>query len=362
MIAFLSESNLLADDNNFIVPVVTLLALASVVAVAGLSQALQVKPTDQRKLLFVIVCFAVSLRGVAIFTPPILEVDFYRYLWDGKVLASGVSPYAYSPAQVLTDETANIDSDYRRVVSTSIESESNHTILSRIHFADYTTIYPPVSQFVFAAIMKWFPANASVTAHVLWLKLVLVAFDLATMMLLVKLLLLRHRSLGWLIGYAWNPLVIKEIANSAHLDSIAVFFATAAVYFAALCFADPQLRFRVAGFARIPSSEGLLAKSTTSDHCLADVEWRLPGAGIRGQAISDCVCTDARSGTGKEASRVCSLFYDCVGHRHGSVPLDSSPSHRRSVYQRISASSISPRAHLTKSAAKDSRAFSRSGE
>ena len=168
------------------------------------------------------------------FTPPILEVDFYRYLWDGRVSASGVSPYAYSPAQVLAAETANVDSDYRRVVSCSIASESNHTILSRVHFADYTTIYPPISQAVFAATMKWFPVDASVTAHVLWMKLVLVAFDLATMMLLVKLLLLQHRSLGWLIGYAWDPLVVKEIANSAHLDSIAVFLLTAAVYFAAL--------------------------------------------------------------------------------------------------------------------------------
>ena len=30
--------------------------------------------------------------------------------------------------------------------------------------------------------------------------------------------------------YVLNPLVLKEIANSAHLDSIAVFFVTLAVY------------------------------------------------------------------------------------------------------------------------------------
>lgn len=237
-IAFLCESNELATGHRFILPVVLLLLLASVVAMAGLSQAVKVKPSDQRKLLFNIVCVAMGLRGVAMFTPPILEVDFYRYLWDGKVSASGVSPYAYSPAQVLAAETANVDSDYRRVVACSIASESNHTILSRVHFADCTTIYPPISQVVFAATTKWFPTGASVMAHVLWMKFILVAFDLATMMLLVKLLLLQHRSLGWLIGYAWNPLVVKEIANSAHLDSIAVFLLTAAVYFAALWVAE----------------------------------------------------------------------------------------------------------------------------
>ena len=238
LIAFLSESNELADGHNFIVSVVALLVLASVVAIAGLSQALHVKPSEKRKLLFIIVCFALGLRGVAIFTPPILEVDFYRYLWDGKVSSSGISPYAYSPSQILAADSANAAPNYRRAVSRSIESESNHTILSRVHFADFTTIYPPVSQLVFAATMRWFPEQANVTAHVVWLKIVLVLFDIATMAVLGKLLLLQGRSVGWLIAYAWNPLVIKEIANSAHLDSIAVFFVMAAVYGAALSLAD----------------------------------------------------------------------------------------------------------------------------
>ena len=36
--------------------------------------------------------------------------------------------------------------------------------------------------------------------------------------------------IGWLIAYAWNPLVIKEIANGGHLDSIAVLLMMVAIF------------------------------------------------------------------------------------------------------------------------------------
>ncbi|MBC8050321.1 MAG: hypothetical protein H7X92_09280, partial [Chitinophagales bacterium] len=34
-------------------------------------------------------------------SPAPLENDFYRYLWDGAMLAHGFNPYTLSPAQVL---------------------------------------------------------------------------------------------------------------------------------------------------------------------------------------------------------------------------------------------------------------------
>ena len=35
---------------------------------------------------------------------------------------------------------------------------------------------------------------------------------------------------GWAVAYGWSPLVLKECANSGHLDSIAVFLTVAAAY------------------------------------------------------------------------------------------------------------------------------------
>ena len=199
-----------------------LLVLASFFAFFGLSQSLNATASDQRKLLLLIISFAISTRLVAMFTCPILEIDYYRYLWDGKAASAGVSPYHYSPQQVIESGDGS-EGDLKLLYELSARSESNQTILERIHFEDYTTIYPPVSQAVFALTMKWFPDSASVQSHIIAIKSMLILFDVATLFLVYLLLRALGQHIGWLIVYAWNPLVIKEIANGSHLDSIATF-------------------------------------------------------------------------------------------------------------------------------------------
>ena len=205
-----------------------LLVLASVFSFFGLTNALKASRQQQRILLLLIVSFALCTRLIAVFTCPILELDYYRYMWDGKVVAEGLSPYVHSPEQVL-DASSNDVESLAKLNALSLRSESNHTILSRVHFEDHTTIYPPVSQIVFASVMKWFPDSASVEAHIVTMKLALVLFDIATLLLIYFLLRKLGLNVGWIMVYAWNPLVIKEIANGGHLDSIATFFMVASI-------------------------------------------------------------------------------------------------------------------------------------
>jgi hypothetical protein len=56
-----------------------------------------------------------------------------------------------------------------------------------------------------------------------------VLFDLGTLAVVIGLLRLAGRHVGWSLTYGWYPLVVKEIANSGHLDAIAVFLTSAAV-------------------------------------------------------------------------------------------------------------------------------------
>lgn len=41
--------------------------------------------------------FALLFRVVLLWSDPIQEDDFYRYLWNGKVVASGLNPYRFAP-------------------------------------------------------------------------------------------------------------------------------------------------------------------------------------------------------------------------------------------------------------------------
>ena len=214
---------------------VGLLITATLLSILAIRFGLKVKQ-NQKGLLYLIIVLAISFRAVMCVTPPILEIDFYRYLWDGKALAEGVSPYAYSPQQILDADFAAVgaspaQSDLQKLASLSIASDSNHTILSRVHFPNHTTIYPPVSQFVFFLVAKATPADASIAFNTLAMRIALVGFDLGTVIVLLLILQAIGRHVSWLIAYAWNPLVLKEIANSIHLDSIAIFFMMLAILF-----------------------------------------------------------------------------------------------------------------------------------
>jgi hypothetical protein len=105
-------------------------------------------------------------------------------------------------------------------------------ILDRIHFGELPTIYPPTSQAVFALAAVCTPQDASLVIRMTIMRAWFVAFDLATLVLVIQLLRWTGKPVGWSLAYAWCPLLIKEVANSGHLDALAVFLSTLALYLA----------------------------------------------------------------------------------------------------------------------------------
>lgn len=56
-------------------------------------------PDNQRTAHFqwrAVLLFALLFRMALLWSQPIQELDLYRYLWDGRVLAVGINPYRYS--------------------------------------------------------------------------------------------------------------------------------------------------------------------------------------------------------------------------------------------------------------------------
>ncbi len=212
-----------------IVAVLTLLGLAFVLHLVGLKVAFGCRPT--RRLTAAIFSVAVLLRLTLLPSSLIQEVDIYRYLWDGLAANQGVSPFAYSPQQVIeaTAGTAH-DESLRRLVAAGQASPDRTAILHRVHYGHLPTIYPPVSQAVFAVAIWLTPNDATLALHLLVMKACLMVFDLGTLGLILALLQTLGRHPAWSIVYAWCPLVVKEFANSGHLDAVAVFWTTLACY------------------------------------------------------------------------------------------------------------------------------------
>ncbi|WP_347244733.1 hypothetical protein [Thermogutta sp.] len=214
-----------------VLTVLALLAFAFALYLAAIFVALRFR--DCKLLSTVVVLASVVFRAVSLYSWPILEIDIYRYIWDGTVTTEGISPYRYSPQQVYaaTPQTS-IPDDLDRLVRLRSIDPVLETILSRVHFSELPTIYPPVSQAVFGAAVYLTPKSSSVLERIVGMKAAFVLFDLGTLAGVVALLRLTGTHVGWSVAYGWCPLVIKEIANTGHLDSLAVFLTILALFFA----------------------------------------------------------------------------------------------------------------------------------
>lgn len=191
-----------------------------------------VRARQDKRLLAAIVLGSVLFRGLSIYSWPILEIDVYRYLWDGNVTLSGVSPYRYSPAQVRSARPGpDLPADLAQLVRIRDDSPAVEMILSQVHYGELPTIYPPVSQAVFAGVAYLTPRAAGVLDRIVAMKAAFVLFDLATLSVVISLLRFTGKHVGWAVAYGWCPLVVKEIANTGHLDPVAVFLTTLALYF-----------------------------------------------------------------------------------------------------------------------------------
>lgn len=165
------------------------------------------KDDTLKHLLTVIVAGGIILRVMMFWTVPALETDLYRYLWDGALVATGHNPYAYAPGSL---NAAGVPADVR-----DLASEAGY-IHERINHRELRTIYPPVAQAFFAA--AYLAETWSITA---W-RLVCLLCEMATLWLLIRLLDVLGRNRLWLAVYWWNPLIIKELMNSAHMDAVLV--------------------------------------------------------------------------------------------------------------------------------------------
>ena len=212
----------------------TLLTLLALFAAAFGVYLLAIRIADRApqegRLLRLIVGAGVVFRLTLLFSDPIEEIDLYRYLWDGSVLAEGISPFRYSPHQILAaDAETELPADLARLVRLRDSAQEMTTILKKVHFGELPTIYPPVSQVVFGLCAWVTPQTASLFFRMTLMKAWFAAFDLGTLFLVIRLLRLTGRPIGWSLIYAWCPLVIKEIANSGHLDALAFFLTTLAI-------------------------------------------------------------------------------------------------------------------------------------
>ena len=159
---------------------------------------------------------AIVLRLIFLPAIPNLSQDFYRFIWDGRMLALGYNPYLSTPAQLMASGNAIIE-----------QSQTLFTGMGMLNASHYTN-YPPVNQFVFG--ISGLVAGSSISASVIVLRLVLILSDIGTIIFGGKLLSKLGKPIHYIFFYALNPFIIIELTGNLHFESLMLFFMTWSLY------------------------------------------------------------------------------------------------------------------------------------
>ena len=155
---------------------------------------------ENPRLLFWTFGLVAVLQAILTLTHPTLSDDMYRYIWDGRVQAQGISPYHYPPD---APELSHLrDSD----------------IYPFINRKSVVTVYPPAAEAAYALLWRIIPDN------VRWFQIVMASGGLLAGILLVGLLRDLGRSSLRVLIYLWSPLLAFETAHAAHVDGLVLPF------------------------------------------------------------------------------------------------------------------------------------------
>src|SRR5207245_5118844 len=127
-------------------------------------------------------------------TPPGLDDDIHRYVWDGRVQRLGYNPYIVVPSDAAL--------------------ASLHTSETRtLNNPQVPSPYPACAQLFFRAV-------TSIHESIFALRVAFVVCDLAIVFVLLDVLRRTRQGAHWVLAYAWHPLLAIEVAGSGHVDIV----------------------------------------------------------------------------------------------------------------------------------------------
>ena len=210
-------------QNQPILTMTTVFILAGLVYLF-LSELIHHSHTGKRLLIWILLIGG-GIRALMFFSTPILEVDFNRYFWDGAVTASGFNPYAYSPEEILSSANGIAVTGQQIPDGLTKLATSPGSTIENVNHSYLRTIYPPITQAIYA--LSYWISPWSMPA---W-RFILLCFDVITLLLIFNLLRYLNLSPIWASIYWLNPLLVKEIFNSGHMDILILPFLLSAFLF-----------------------------------------------------------------------------------------------------------------------------------
>ena len=151
---------------------------------------------------------------------PNLSQDFYRFIWDGRLITQGISPYLFTPENYIED-TSN---SFVTIVNQAQELYNGMGSLNRSHFSNY----PAINQLCFAIASVF--AGKSILGSVMVVRIILILADIGILCIGKKLLVKLHLNPNQIFWYFLNPFIVIELTGNLHFEGVMLFFLIASLY------------------------------------------------------------------------------------------------------------------------------------
>lgn len=161
-----------------------------------------------------LILVGVVLRLAVVPGDPNLSDDYYRFMWDGQLVENGISPYEFTPRQLLETE---------HMKNSTVDGK----LVEVMNSPDYFSVYPPIKQTLFTVCSVLSAGNP--LAYAIVLKILILLFEIGTMFLIVRLLAMAKMPEHRISLYALNPLVIVELTGNGHFEGIMLCMLLAAI-------------------------------------------------------------------------------------------------------------------------------------
>lgn len=163
-----------------------------------------------------LVGISILFRLVFLFAIPNLSQDFYRFIWDGRMLFEGFNPYISLPETFINERNFPI--------SQAIHLYDGMGALNGSHY----TNYPPINQlnFFIAALFS----GKSILGAAIILRLQIILADIGIIYFGKKILDKLKLPIHHIFLYALNPFIIIELTGNLHFEAVMLFFLIWSIY------------------------------------------------------------------------------------------------------------------------------------
>jgi Gpi18-like mannosyltransferase len=172
--------------------------------------------TTEKNNLKLLLALSILFRLIFLFAIPNLSQDFYRFIWDGRMILEAINPYESLPETFIEKENYPINQ--------AIDLYDGMGSLNGSHY----TNYPPINQlsFVMAAIF----AKTSILWSVVVMRLQIILADIGIIYIGKKILERLNIPLHHIFLYALNPFIIIELTGNLHFEAVMLFFLVWSLY------------------------------------------------------------------------------------------------------------------------------------